>query len=82
MRNKISQREARTLRRRVKQFELNEEQRRARWATAWPGGVNFHSFKIDRESQAAIGTARALGHAVVCVLDGELLKFHAMPPKK
>ena len=79
---KISQREARRLRKRVDELEQRERERFARWATTYPGGTNFHTFAVDKESAAAIRVARTLGHAVVVLIDNsDRLMFYALPAK-
>lgn len=80
MKTRISQREARRLRKRVDELENLEELRLRRWVTNWPMGVNIASEKYEASSlvPVAIRTARALRHAVVatCDVDGNVL-FHA-----
>ena len=77
---KISQREARALRRRVNALEMMLERQRNAWADSWPGGVNIATFSADREVQAAIRTARRLNHACVVLLksDGDVAVY-ALP---
>ena len=63
---KISQREARRLKRRVALLEQERRDQRNRWATDWPGGV--HLGHIAREIDFLTGridAAQMLGHAVV-----------------
>lgn len=77
---KISQREARRLRKRVEQLERDERDRRSAYVSSWPGGVNIDSFTIDEASFAKIDTARKLSHAVVVTTDNRLqLRFYALP---
>lgn len=79
---KISQREARRLKKRVLELESREESRRSRWAASYPGGTNFHQFKVDKESAAAIRVASVLQHAVVARIDGsDNLLFYALPQR-
>lgn len=70
---KISQREARGLRRRVKQLEEKEQARRRSWAMDYPGGTEIASGKYEQWNYlpVAIRTARKLGHAVICLADNE-----------
>jgi hypothetical protein len=79
---KISQREARRLRKRVQELERQEEVRRRTWSREYPGGTNFHSFDLDDVSTATVATAQALGHAIVCTISGRRLMFFALPPAK
>jgi hypothetical protein len=77
---KISQREARALRKRVNEMETVLDRQRNAWADSWPDGVNIATFAVDREINAAIRTARRLNHACVVVLksDGDIAVF-ALP---
>ena len=80
---KISQREARSLRKRVAELETVLDRQRNAWADSWPGGVNIATFSADREIQTAIRTARSLNHACVVILkgDGDVAVF-ALPLAK
>jgi hypothetical protein len=79
---KISQREARRLRKRVEELERADISRRNRWSADWPGGTNIATAKFDSDGRVpvAINTARALRHAVVATAkeDGTVL-FYALP---
>jgi hypothetical protein len=80
---KISQREARELKKRVEQLESEENRRRARWATTYPGGVHLMKFRAPPEFTVQITTARKLGHAVVVLEDDHgNLNFYALPMAK
>ena len=68
---KISQREARALRKRVAEMETVLDRQRNAWADSWPDGVNIATFSADREIQTAIRTARRLNHACVVILKGD-----------
>lgn len=79
---KISQREARALRKRVQFLEDRERTRQSRWTVDYPGGTNFHTFSVDNESAASIRTAAVLGHAIVVrISDSNNLLFYALPHK-
>jgi hypothetical protein len=78
---KISQREARRLRKRVSELEADELSRRRQWATEWPGGTTIASTSWSKDAAVpvAIRTARCLGHAVVALEDGAgLVRFVAV----
>lgn len=79
---RISQREARRLRKRVSELEATERRRRGHWAHEFPGGTIITSAKFDAASTVpvAIKTARLLKHAVVasCDTDGTVY-FFALP---
>lgn len=78
----ISQREARKLKRRVAELELQNNDRLRRWSSEWPGGASICSAKWDEFARVpvAIRTARALRHAVVVTVDDTgLVNFLALP---
>ena len=65
MRRKISQREARQLRKRVAELERVNEQNASAWAREYIGGVNVATVTVSDVSHAICRTARKLGHALV-----------------
>lgn len=82
---KISQREARRLKKRVEELEREEAHRRRVWASEYPHGVNIATAKWEEGGRVptAILTARKLKHAVVCTAEesGRVL-FFALPLAK
>lgn len=77
---KISQREARRLKKRVDELEDLENKRRSRWHLDYPGGVNLVNIAVTAEVHAALKTARKLAHAVVVTTNGEnTVQFYALP---
>lgn len=78
--SKISQREARRLRKRVKELEEAEAKRQRRYAQDWPGGVNVATADLPTDAAVAIRTARRLRHAVVAIADdsGNSVRFMAL----
>lgn len=77
---KISQREARRLRKRVEELETLEERRRQAWKSEYPGGVFLEGIVVQPWTYAAMKTARKLGHAVVITTNGEnTIQFYALP---
>lgn len=76
---KISQREARRLRKQVAAFEELEMRRLRSWASEWPTGVEITNAVYDQTGAipTAIRTARKLGHAVVVVENAGALRFVA-----
>lgn len=83
---RISQREARRLRKRVAELEGHEEHRRRAWGQEWFGGVNIVSATYPNsydQVPTAIRTARKLGHAVIVLGDDSgNLRFMALPLPK
>lgn len=81
---KISQVEARRLKKRVADLERMEKNRRWLYASDYPGGVNIaqntHANSTDF-LPAVIKNSRLLGHAVVCVTDGNVVRYYAIPHK-
>lgn len=74
---KISQREARRLRKRVDELEERETKRFATWATSgYPGGTHLGGYTLSCDGwfYGALKTARRLGCALVATIDdaGEL----------
>lgn len=77
-RNKISQRQARELQRKVVRLENHLAGQRRSWSGEWPGSVSIGDLNIPAATTAAIRTARLLGHAVVVVpQDGDRVRFYA-----
>lgn len=79
---KISQREARRLRKRVTELETHLDHQRRSWSQEYVGGVEITrtQWKAEDVVPTAIRTARKLDHAVVCVGDdGGLIRFIALP---
>lgn len=79
---KISQREARRMKKRLAELEQMEERRRNAWRTDYPGGVNLVNISLaDRPWViATVKTARKLGHAVVVTSNGDAeLQFYGLP---
>jgi hypothetical protein len=78
---RISQRDARTYRKRVEALEQQEKDRNRNWVSDWPRSVLLTSTKWEAGDlvPVSIRTARKLGHAVVVTVDdGGLVKFHAV----
>jgi len=82
-RRPISQREARALRKRVRELETLQRQQRTTWGDEWPDAVIIGGLQLDTPSLTiqAVHTARRLKHAVVAVpTDGnKALIFFALP---
>lgn len=71
---KISQREARKLRKRVQELEKRNEQNANAWAREYIGGVHMDTVSVSNVSHAICRTARRLGRALV-VIPGDNGKF-------
>lgn len=77
---KISQREARRLRKRVEELEALEDRRRQAWKSEYPGGVFLEGISVQPWTYATVKTACKLGHAVVITTNGEnAIQFYALP---
>jgi hypothetical protein len=78
---KISQREARRLKKRVEHLESVLRNQRAVYGQEWPGGVEIGRFTFNNNYiSEVVRTARKLGHAVVAVgNDTETVRFIALP---
>lgn len=79
-RTKISQREARRLKRRVEELESMMSRQRSRWASDFPGGVHIATLQsVDPCVLACLKTARKLKNAVVAIDQGASMMFFAVP---
>lgn len=79
---KITQGEARRLRKRVAQLEEMIRDERRRWGASYPDGVNIGTFEMSSANAvySAIYTASMLGHAVVCApLSHNKFHVYALP---
>lgn len=77
---RISQQEARRLKRRVAELEGLEIARRRAWIADYPGGVNIMNIHAEPVVCMAVKTARSLRHAVVVTCNGDsALQFYALP---
>lgn len=76
---RISQREARGLRKRVTDLEAQIKAQRQNWSSDWPGGVHIGTLKSCEQTCAKIQVARKLGHAVVATDSGDEIEFRALP---
>ena len=77
---KISQREARRLKARVRQLETERTEQRNKWIRDYPGGIPLGNITRERDwLSGRIEAARLLNHPVV-VTEGEgKLYFFAVP---
>lgn len=74
---KISQREARQLRKRVLVLENIIAQQNRSWVTEWPSNICIGLMGADAVTIARVQTARKLGHAVVVTVSGTDLALYA-----
>ncbi len=80
---KISQREARRLRKRVTELEQAVSRQRSVYAQEWLGGIDIGREAMETTTATAIRTARRLGHAVVAVGDEtDTVRFIALQHPK
>ncbi len=81
---KISQREARKLRKRVAELERQEDVRRSHWVNDYPEGIHIAGLAlgVTHETFVAIKTARRLRHAVVAIERNGDVMFFALPIAK
>lgn len=77
----ISQREARRLRKQLRELEQRDNRRSNAWAQDYPGGTVIATISLAAlpKENSAISTARKLKHAVVAISDGDLVRFYALP---
>lgn len=82
--NTISQTQARRLRARVDYLEGVLREQRSAYTRKFPGGVNIAQASYGSATDflpAVIDNSRKLGHAVVCVTDGNTVLYYALPHK-
>lgn len=85
MNKRISQREARLLRKRVAQLEGELQRQRCAFSRECPGGTYISAHNFGNQEHCvlvAAKTARKLGHAVVATVDGAQLTLYALPLPK
>lgn len=77
---RISQREARRLRKRVEELERRERDRLSNWAHDYPSGVNIATFDVTeaKVQRGAMDAAHRLGHALVAKLDGDRMLVYGV----
>lgn len=80
---KISQREARRLRKRVAELEREATATWNEWRPEyWPGTRIATEPNATEHARAAIETARRLKHRVIATVDGIGIAFYAKPAKE
>lgn len=79
---KISQNEARRMRKRLKDLETRDRQLANGWLKEWPDGVHLLTMDktdvVGEEDVAVIRTARRLGHPVVVAEQAGSLHFYGV----
>jgi len=76
---KISQREARRLKTRVRELEALHAQQRRRWGCENPGGVELGYVALSRDwFMGRIEAARMLGHAIIITEKENKIYFYAV----
>ncbi len=80
MTRRISQREARRLRRRIEELERLIADQRRTYRQEWIGGVDIGRVEVTDTIAAIVRTARRLEHAVIAVGDDTTtIRFIALP---
>jgi hypothetical protein len=79
---KISQREARRLRRRVADLESRDNDRARLWNNQYPGGVCVEEIDCEAVTMAKLRTARKLGHYLIAIpaMNNDNVWFYAVKP--
>lgn len=75
---KISQREARRLRKRVTELEDAQRQRVNRWYHKYPSGIHIDTVSINSVEYGIADTAMKLGYTLVVKLDGQSFLVYAV----
>ena len=77
---KISQREARRLRKRVDELETQRRQERSSWARDYPGGQHLGSLTLKADwFRGRLEAAQLLKHPIVVRQSGAECMFYALP---
>ncbi len=83
MARKISQREARKMRKRLAELDQMERVRRNRWASDYPGGVHLTSLTVSDQAMAGrLAASNLFGAALVAKFDSGTLRIFAILPDK
>lgn len=77
---KITQREARKLRKELAALKEADSVRRAQWHHDYPGGVFIQNFLVGDVEAGKIGTAAKLNHVLVAKIDNKTLNIYAVKP--
>ncbi len=77
---KITQAEARRLRKRVTELENVASSNARHWASDWVGGSNIAWSSPSETVLTAIRTARLLGYYVIVLPEGEKVRYYAVKP--
>jgi hypothetical protein len=72
---KISQREARSLKKQVAELKAQINRQLISWSDTWPGGTHLTSIEVSASHYHIVKTARLLGRAVV-IAPAEFPKLH------
>lgn len=75
---RISQREARKLRKELDRMREAERMRGIQWRSGYPGGVHVQNVTVSPEAAARLDTAARLDHALVAKIEGSTLRLYAM----
>ncbi len=79
---RISQREARRLRKANTELLREREEMLHAFASEWPQGIHIGAVDLDAAVRAAIHTARKLGHGVAVTLNSGVAQFYAIRVSK
>jgi hypothetical protein len=79
---KISQREARRMRKELQALRKRDEARERSWSSEYPDAIHIASSSPSTDVVAIIKTARKLGHAVICTAEGDGKIFYYAAKKE
>ncbi len=80
---RISQREARRLKKRVQELEVRDRARLNTWANDYPGGAHIGTIScISIDADVRVKVARQCGHAVVAINRESSIMLYAVPVPK
>ena len=76
---KITQREARRLKKRVAELEQIQAGQRSSWTRQYPGGVHLVNINVEGDSKGRLEGAQMLSHPLVAKLEGYVVRIYAIP---
>lgn len=77
---KISQREARRIKKRLADMEEAERRRYSKWCSDFPGGTHMQSLTLSEIPAATLNATSRLGFVMVGKIDGNILNVYAVKP--
>lgn len=77
---KISQREARKMRKQIAEMGERDRRRLAIWSSDYPGGTHMQSLTLQEGPAATLNATQRLGFVMVAKIVGSALYVYAVKP--